>query len=328
MVWAKIKSYVGRIKPSQRYADTSEAETPDEKLDPESWSYDATPGLGERLAASKRTLVMYGAFMAVVAGVLVVYAREFVVGVVSNPLLQTSATYIGLLGFGIVVGTKLFQGRIRDWDWLVLQLPDGVVPMLGDMDTTDDGTTVFVPYAGIDWLGFRSRQLQLGELGSTVARTFAKRGRDMDSGARIRVDDAISGSQDTAYGRITAVLADGLEVDEFGQHSDVYTKPPETVDTSQYELLRRELEKYSEKVVPQLLEEVEVLEAEIERLQQHRKESDDDAIGEFISHYERVERARQSIPDAQAADENPDPDPDDDTPPATVPGSVNGGGPA
>lgn len=329
MVWTKIKSAIGWIKPSQRYADTSEAETPDETLDPETWNHDAKPGLGQRLASAKRTLLLYGAGIAVVLGILSVYAREFVVGVVSNPLLQTALIYSGLLLVGVVIGTKQFQNRIERWDWLVLQLPDGVVPMLGEYESVDDGTSVFIPYRGIDWLGYRSQQLQLGELGSSVARTLAKRGRDMDSGARIRVDDAISATQETAYGRIVSVLTDGLEVDEFGRHSDVYTLPPQTVDASQYEELRRQLSKYSEKIVPQLREEITVLESEIDRLQTSRKESESDALDEFIGHYERVEQARNPDVDADNED-SPDPDsePAEDAPPATVPGSVNGGGPS
>jgi hypothetical protein len=325
-MYAKIKSAVGRIVPRQRYADPDEAQSPEETLDPEQWHHEAKPGLGQRLSAAKRTLAIWGALLVVVAGILTVYAREFVVGIVSNPAVRTAATHglVGVLGF--VVGVRSFRSRLREWDWLVLQLPDGTLPLLGSLDQGDDGTTIFTPYSGIDWLGFRARQLQLGELGSSTARTLAKQGRDMDSGARIRVDDAIAASRETAFGTVTAVMTAGLSVDPFGQHSDVYTEPPNTVDKQQYKQLRDRLEDYVEDEIPRLRAEATIKDQQIEDLRSRLRETGDEAIDQFIDRYRKVEEAR-------GAEAGPEPlPPEDDTTPLQLGDDdddplLNGGGP-
>lgn len=304
MVLDRIKSTVGRINPLQRYADTEQSETPDQQLDPQEWHHSAKPGLGKRLQRSKRTLVTYGAFIAVAIGLAYFYSQEFVIGLVSNPLVQSFVTHGGLFAIGLVLGIRSFRARLIDWDWLVLQVPEGIVPMVGEYETADDGTNIFVPYAGIDWLGFRSRQLTLGELGQSVARTFAKRGRSMDSGARVRVNDAIAARRQTAFGTIVGVMTDGLAVDEFGQHSDVYTQPPETVDQEQYQRLRSQLEQFAEQTVPKLRTDKQMLQQQVDDLRARLQQSDDEAIDLFINRYSRVEQAREPEPEEPLPAEN------------------------
>lgn len=292
-MYAKIKSNLGRILPGQRYADPSDAQTPDEQIDPETWHHDAKPGLGERLARSKRTLAMYGLFIAVSVAILFIWSRQFIVGVATNPATRTVGTHLAVFIMGLVMGIKSFRGRLQEWDWLVLQLPDGTMPLLGELEQADDGTTIFIPYSGIDWLGFKARQLKLGELGSSIARTLAKQGRDMESGARIRVDDAVMASRDTAYGTVTAVMTAGLEIDPFGQHSDVYTAPPNTVNAEQYKQLRDRLRDYVEDELPRLQSENSYLKQQKNDLRARLHQTDDDAIEQFIDRYSRVERSRQ-----------------------------------
>lgn len=309
-MYTKIKQAVGRKLPTKRYADTDEAQTPDETIDPETWHHEATPGLGERIKRARRTLSIVGAIAAVALVLIWNWSGDFLMVVATHPWVITGAKWTVALGGAFMVGAKWQRGKLTNLDWLVSILPDGVEVYLGEQHTADDGTTVFIPFRGFDFLGFRSRQLQVGELGQDIAQTYAKNGRDMESPARIRVEDALAREQDTAYGRVIGVMSDGFEVDPWGQHSDVYTEPPDTVDQEMYAQLRDRLEQYVEVVVPRLESDIDALEQQVEDLRTRLGQSSDEAIDTFIDRYRQVEAVR----------ENGTGSTDDDTPEITVGG--------
>lgn len=295
-MYRKIKQKLGWAKPTKRHSDPSKGETPDQTINPETWQSEAKPGLGERLRRRRRMLSIYGVILFAIGGMLVVYGGRYAVDLISSPVTRAILSYGGLGVVAFVSGAKWQRGKIQGYDWLILQLDDGVLPMLGEFRPakTKDGDNVFIPFEGFDWLGFRSRQLTLGELGDEITRAHAKRGREPDSPARIRVDDAITEVSSTAYGTVVGCLTGGLEIDTFGQESDVYTTPPNTVDESRLQSLKERLEQYVETVVPNLKNENAALEQQVANYRSRLQETDDDAVEKFVERHSRLLAAQET----------------------------------
>lgn len=281
-MYSKIKSSVGRINPLNRFADTSDTATPDDEIDVEAWSSTATIGLGERIKRSGRTIATFGLLSVAILGILFAWARNLAVDIITNPLLQGLAVVGAIILVSFVYGAKHQRKIVTDTDQLVLQMPEGTTRFFGTYETAGDGTKVFLPYRGFDWLGFKKRPLTLRELGESITRTFAKRQRNPDDPVRVRVDDAVVQSESTAQGEVVSVNTDGLEIDQFGQYSDVYATPPSQVSEQNYRQLHRKLEIYTEQIVPKYKEKLVGLRQENDDLRERITRTDEEAVDTFI----------------------------------------------
>jgi hypothetical protein len=293
-MFPEIKSKVGDVVDRLRYGSPDDASSPDDVIDHSEWTHTAEPGLGERLKRKRRLLVLYGGLIA--AGLIIAsqWVGQILVGFATDPLVQTVASHGLVAGLAGYWGLKTFRARVGRWDWLVGMESEGLVVWLGEYDTVGDGTTVFTPFAGIDWLGFQSRPLQLRELGEQVAHTFAKTGRDADDPARVRLDDAVVRDADTFVGTIVAVHTDGFKPDPWGQHSDAYAQPPALADADGYRQLRQQLEQYVEDIVPAERREKEAIRMRNQELLAKLQKTGDDEVDEFIDRLREVEQARSA----------------------------------
>jgi hypothetical protein len=218
----------------------------------------------------------------VLLGILFAWARNLAVDIITNPILQGLAVLSAIILVSFVYGAKHQRTIITDTDQLVLQMPEGTTRFFGTYETAGDGTKVFLPYRGFDWLGFKKRPLTLRELGESITRTFAKRQRNPDDPVRVRVDDAVVQSEATAQGEVVSVNTDGLEIDQFGQYSDVYATPPSQVSEQNYRQLHRKLEIYTEQIVPKYKEKLVGLRQENDDLRKRITRTDEEAVDTFI----------------------------------------------
>ncbi|AUX09287.1 hypothetical protein AArcSl_1658 [Halalkaliarchaeum desulfuricum] len=302
-MYAKIKESLGRIKPNSRLPDDEEARTPDEEIDLEEWSSTTSIGLGERLKRSARTFATLGLLGVAIIGILWAWGSQLAIGLFSNVVVQAGTVLLGTFATGLLVGIQHQRGVITRSDWLILSTSEGVTPFLGEFHTSEDGTNVFVPYRGFDFLGDRARPLYLRELGEDVARSHAKKGRNPEDPVRIRVDDGMVQVRDTAYGTVVSVISGGLEVDAFGRYSDVFCTPPEQVTAENYRQLKDQLEMYLQRDLPKLKRENEMLEQQVENLRDRLRQSTDEEINQFIDRLARVQEVSNPHSNGQSGQE-------------------------
>lgn len=293
MVFNRIKAAVGRALPRTRLADDDDASTPEQEIDMDAWGAASTPGLGERLRRRARTFAVFGLGGVALAIFLFLQARQFAVGLVTNTYIQLAVAFAGVFAVGFLWGTKHQRRIITDTDWLIPMTGSGASPMPGEYRTATDGTEVFLPFKGFDFLGFKSRHLQLRELGESIARVRAKSGRDPEDPARIRLDDCRTEVGDTAFGQFIAADSDGFRHDKYGQHSDAFLSPPSAVSEENYKQLRDQLQTYAEQEVPSLEKQLEAVRQERDNLRGELKQSGDDAVDEFIERMAKLTTIQQ-----------------------------------
>jgi len=296
----KLRNAAGSNGPRKRFADEDSVEDPEETVAPETWRDEETPTWGERLRRRWITVVALGFVGFVVLGILTVYAGRFLVGTLSNPLVQSTLKYGAVLGVGFVLGTWWLFGKLERVDELVLFTGDGVKRYVGEYDSDSAGNRVFIPYRGYTRILKRTRKLTLGDLGGDLARAEQKAGRDEDDPIRIRLEDAITGDLATDLGTVAASLTGGLAIDPYGRESDLYTTPPDIADEERYAQLRDQLEYYAEKEIPSLESDVEDLEEKLAEVRERAKRDTDESIDKFIARVTDLEEARDRRRDRRA----------------------------
>ncbi len=301
MVFDTIKAAVGRVIPRSRLANDDDATTPDQVIDYEEWGPASTPGLGARIKARIRTFAVFGLGAVALFGFVFIQARQFAMGFIGNTLVQVGIVLAGTFGLAFIMGARHQRSVITDSDWLVPMTGNGAVPMPGEYRTATDGTQVFLPFRGFDFLGFKSEHLQLRELGEGVARGHAKRGRDPEDPARIRLDDARVEQADTAYGNFIAADCDGFGYDSFGKHSDAYLMPPSQVSEENYKQLHDQLQIYNDHEIPMLEKQLEAVRQERDMLRGELKQGGNDAVDEFIERMARIQSIQQEQSDQMNA---------------------------
>lgn len=302
--WTKLKGMLGRGIPRSRLPDDNDASAPDQEIDLETWGPASNPGLGERIKQRTRTIATFGLGAVALFGFLLIHAQRIAVGFVTNPIVQLLIVlgFVGSVAF--IAGARHQRSVIVDSDWLIPMTGSGAFPMPGEYRTASDGTEVFLPFRGFDFLGFKSRHLYLRELGEGVARSHAKRGRDPEDPARIRLDDARTESADTSYGHFIAADTDGFGHDSFGQHSDAYLTPPSQVSEENYQQLHDQLLMYVDQEIPSLEKKLEAVEQERDELRGKLKQDGNDAVDEFIDKMARITQIQQEQADQFGPDQD------------------------
>lgn len=288
-----IRESVGKATPTVRFANEDDASTPDNEIDMSEWGPSHRIGLGERLKRRGRSVAVFGLAAVAAFGILFAWARQVAVGFVTNPLVQI-VTVIGVIVLAVyVAGVRSTISRIKSLTFAAFLTPNGIRPFIGRYEVAEDGTEILVPYQGYDWLGRRNYPLPLSEMGEDIARTAAKRNRDPDDPVRIRLDDCRYGVRQTAFGTFIVGETDGLQVDQFGQHSDVYAAPPSMVSEDNFVHLYQRLEHIIEREIPELKDTNRTLEEQKEQLRQRLREGDDDKLERFLEFYRLLREAEQ-----------------------------------
>lgn len=263
MAFERIKSTFDLVKNPKRYLDSDDDEVNlNERADVSEWKDETKPSVTERIKSRKRQALAFGFAGLIALGVVAGWSRTYFPDLYGNPVVQEVTKFGIVAGIVFIWATKWQRGKLESLGILVMLIPkQGLAVYLGKPETDSAGNRVFVPIKGFDLFGLRGRQLKLGEFDAGFAKSFAKQGRDADDPARIRVEDGLAHSKQTAIGTVIGVLTGGLEFDEYGRESDLYTRPPELADEETYRRLTRRLESVSSKVVD-LRERVDAVEEE------------------------------------------------------------------
>ncbi|QLH83395.1 hypothetical protein [Halosimplex pelagicum] len=291
MALETLRNSVGSTGPQKRHP-SGEIDDPDDLVEPDSWRDQQTPTVGDRLRRNWKSVVALGFIAAVVLGILAVYAGRFLIGALTDPLVQTTLKFGAVLGVGFVLGVRWLFGRIERTDRLVLFTGEGIKRYYGQLDRTNAGVLVFKPYRGWSGLLKRTKHLTLGDLGGDLARAASKAGREDDDPVAIRLDDAITGTHSTDTGSVAASLSAGLKVDKYGKETDLYTAPPDLADGERYDELAQQLEYYVEKEVPRLESDIDDLEDQLEEVRERARRDTDEAIDQFIGRVSDLEESR------------------------------------
>lgn len=246
-MFERTKALYDILTNPSRYRNEDEEVSLDETTDPQTWRDESKPTWTERLASRKHQFIAFGFVGLILLGIIAAYSRTYIPELYGNPLVREAVKWGLVVPAAFLSGVKWLRGKLRQVDWLVLILPEGGIGFyIGDLNEDSTGNTIFHPLKGFDFMGLRGQKLTLGDLGNDFARNFAKQGRDADEPASIRIEDGLYAKRDTFLGSVAGVLTGGLEVDEFGRESDLYTTPPSTVDEDRYRKLRNTLERVTD----------------------------------------------------------------------------------
>lgn len=241
MAFERLKNFYDVVTNPKRYRNEDDRNVNlEQSADPSTWRDETSATWKERLASRKRQAFLFGYFGLVGLGLLAVYSSRFAPGLTGNPLVQEVVKWAIAVPILVWFGTRMIRSKLENVDWLVLLIPrseteaGGLGFYVGNRTEDSDGNAVFEPLKGFSLMGLSGQQLTLGELADDWQRQWSKQGREADDPVRIRVEDALYADRDTFIGRITGVLTDGLEVDEFGTESDLVTKEPVIVDPERY----------------------------------------------------------------------------------------------
>jgi len=241
MAFERLKNLVDVARNPKRYRNPDDRTVSiEDKTDPSSWRDETAPTWKDRLSSRKRQFQVFAYFLIVGTGLAAVYLNRFAPGLTGNVYLR-NAIFLGvLIPLCVWIGTRMIRGKLEQVDWLVLLIPrdeteaGGLGFYVGNRTEDSDGNAVFEPFKGFSIMGLKGEKLTLGDLADDWQRQWAKQGRESTDQARIRIEEALYDDRNTFVGRITAVLTDGLDHDQFGQESDLVTKEPDIVDPERY----------------------------------------------------------------------------------------------
>ena len=239
---ASLGGLVDGLSNPSRYGKSGEVDL-DETTSPNTWRDETKQSKIAWLASRKRQLLSLSFVLFYVALLFAAYTRQFAPGLYQNPWLIEALKYLFVVPLTFVITANWMRGKLKRIDWVVMLIPpNGLGVYVGSLEQDTAGNTLFTPVKGFDFLGLRGRNLTLGDLGNDFAQNFAKMGRDAGDDAKVRLEDALYVEQKTFFGTVCGVLTSGLELDEFGRESDVYTAPPDLVDQERYKRLSKRVD--------------------------------------------------------------------------------------
>lgn len=268
------------LRNPRRYRGEGEEVNLDETADPSTWRDETKPTWKQRLASRKRQFIAFSFVGLVVLGLIGAYSRVYLPALYGNELLKELLRWMVAVPALFFWGAKWQRGKLQRIARLDLHIGDEVKSYWGTYDVDSQGNALFTPVKGWDWFGMRARKLTLGDLADDFARSFAKMGRDASDPAKIRVEDGLYGTAETATGRVVSAITSGLDVDGYGRESDLYTMPPELADEEKYRRLSRTLEKVHKRNA-NLQDEVETLEEDRDKWKEEAKKQRSEIIAEI-----------------------------------------------
>jgi len=281
------------LRNPRRYRSEGEEVDLDETADPSTWRDETKPTWSERLASRKRQFIAFSFVGLVTLGLIGAYSRTYLPALYGNELLKEALKWAIAVPVLFFSGAKWQRGKLQRIDRLDLQIEDQVTSYWGTYAVDSQGNALFTPVKGFDWFGLRARKLTLGDLADDFARSFAKQGRSASDPAKIRVEDGLYGTAETATGRVISVVTSGLEVDGFGRESDLYTQPPDLADREKYRRLSRSMEKVHERN-SELQDRIETLEEDRDKWKDEAKKDRKEIIDELTdTHGELAEAGFQ-----------------------------------
>lgn len=250
MAFERIKNAYGLISNPERYSPQDDVDL-SEHADPSDWRDTASPSWGDRIRSRKQIALSLGLALVILVGLIAGWSRTYFPSFYEDPVVREGTKALILVSGTFYVSVKKLRGKLEQLDWLILLIPsegirNGLQLYVGNKDTDKDGNLVFEPVAGFSLLGLRGHPVTLGDLPDHLARQFAKRNRDPDDQATIRVEDGLHASDDTFLGTIIGVLTGGLEYDEYAADADLYTAYPDLADKETYRRLTDTLEQVTD----------------------------------------------------------------------------------
>lgn len=243
----RLRNLYQLVSNPKRYHRDQEIDL-DESISVDEWRDEAKPTLGERLASRRRLFGAFALLGFLALGLVAAYSQRFLPSLYGNPYVIEAMKWAVVVPIIFILGMKTVRGKLKNIDWLVLFIPKkGARLYVGQKAEDTAGNRTFEPVKGFDILGLKGAPLTLGDLGDDFARNFAKAGRDPSSQATLRVEDSLHSSVDTFLGSVTCALTGGLELDEYGRESDLYTTPPDVADNETYKKLTTTLEQMRDK---------------------------------------------------------------------------------
>ena len=225
MAFERIKTLYDVVTNPDRYRSDNDVDL-DAVADPTTWRDQTKPTLSERFASRWRLFLAFSFLGVIALGLLAAYSQRYLPGLYGNIWVKRGLVAFISVPTLIVIGASIQRSKIQSLGQLDLLIDGQAKSYYGRFDTDTAGNTVFEPLKGFDWWGMRAKRLTLADLDESFTKTWAKEGRDPDDPVRIRIEDAIGGQADTATGPVGVVLTRGLEVDDYGRESDLYTTAP------------------------------------------------------------------------------------------------------
>ncbi|AUV84706.1 hypothetical protein C2R22_24570 (plasmid) [Salinigranum rubrum] len=241
-MFERIKNAYDVVSNPSRYRNPDEVDL-EETADPTSWRDQTKPTLTERFASRKRVFLSLSFLGFIVLGLLAAYSKTYLPGLYGSVWVKRGLVAMVATPTLFFAGASWMRSKLRSVDRLDLVIDGEPTSFYGAHSTDSNGNDVFQPLKGFDWLGMRGSPLTLSDLDEDFHQAFAKEGRDPDSPAKIRVEDAVSGVAETATGKVVVAQTGGLELDPYGRESDIYTVPPDLADKEQYRRLVRTTDK-------------------------------------------------------------------------------------
>lgn len=284
-MFERTKAFLDFVSHPDRYRSDGEVDI-DEETDPSEWRDASSPTLTERLASRKAQFATVAFFAFIALGLVAVYSRRYLPELYGNPYIKVGLLVVVVAVGAFLTGVKFIRGKLGRIDWLVMLVPSkqGIGFYVGSFDEDTAGNAVFEPLKGFDIVGLRGEPLTLGDLGDDFARSFAKRGRGADAQATIRLEDALYANRETFLGTVSCALTGGLEVDEFGRESDLYTAPPDVVDAERYKKLSNTLEQMKDKN-NELETRLDAKKEDVQYWKNQAQANRDEVISEFVENH-------------------------------------------
>lgn len=206
----------------KNYSDGS-AQDLDDAADPETFEDDQQESAWSRLMQHKAMAIGLSSLVVIALVLLFFFARDFIPGLLANPLVRAFAVLGAIVGTVFVWATKRLLGKLKEWDWLVEMLPHGVRVWTGEFD---HGDCSFTPYRGFTLWGSRANEYEIADLGDQYTHHAARRGKAPDDPASIKLLRSFSSWAHTWMGTIAVTQTDGHAPNYDPSNHPVIATPP------------------------------------------------------------------------------------------------------
>lgn len=308
---SEVRAEIGEQASRPRYVDDEDVEDLETISDPTSWR-DETKQTLSQSASNHPLLFAFGMVLTAVVTLFFLWVLgRFGFNLIQNTLAQVVIGATFLASSAYLFGRRTQRSAFTELDWLVLVTSDGASQYLGHYVEDEYGDPVFVPTRGFTKLGHQGNVYTVDQFAPDLARKLDSiHGRSGEEPAKIRLQPGLAQVDRTDFGVIVGQLAGGLELDPFGQSSNLQTTVPDQADESALTDLEEELHS-ARKEVQHREKRLTDMEIRLNKLRQDLREDREETIGEFVDRVTKISaafdrRRTQQTDDGEMVHRQPD----------------------